>query len=78
MKLYWISAIIQNKDDEKPWLCSMYKGLTSLEKALEVVAHTKEIHTVLSAWIDTFDENMNKQIVFHECYIDIFGNVRSV
>lgn len=78
MKLYWISAIIQNKDDKKPWLCSMYNGATSLEKALEVVDRTKEMHTVLSVWIDTFDENMNKQIVFHECYIDIFGNVRSV
>ena len=75
MNLYWVSAIIQNKEDKKPWLCSMYNGQASLEKALEVVAHTKEIHTVLSVWIDLFDEDMNKQTVFHECYIDCLGNV---
>lgn len=78
MKLYWVSAIIQDKDDKKPWLCAAYSGKLSLDEALEVIDYTKESHIVLSAWIDVFDKNLNKQTVFHECYIDVFGNVCSV
>ena len=75
MKLYWVSAIVQNKGDQKPWLLAMSEGELSLEKATEVVARIKEDHTVLSAWVDLFDENDCKQTVFHECYIDAFGTV---
>lgn len=76
MKLYWVSAIIQNKDDRKPWLCAMYDGELSLNKAIDVVARIKENNTVLSVWIDVYDENNIKQTVFHECYINAFGDVR--
>ena len=48
---------------------------TSIDKAKEVVNHLKENHTVLSVWIDTFDENNNKTTVFHDCYINAFGNI---
>lgn len=73
MKLYWVSAIIQNQFDTRPWLCAMSQGELSLDKAMEVVANTTENNTVLSIWIDVFDENNIKQTVFHECYIDGFG-----
>lgn len=75
MKLYWVSAIIQNKGDQKPWLLAMSEGELSLEKAMEIVNRVKEDHTVLSVWIDVFDENNTKQTVFHECFIDAFGTV---
>lgn len=75
MGLYWVSAIIQNEGNKKPWLCAMSEGELSLEKAMDVVAFTKENHTVLSIWVDTFDENNVKQTVFHECYINAFGDI---
>lgn len=75
MKLYWVSAIILGQNDKKPCLLAMSQGEINFEKAREIVARVKENHTVLSAWIDVFDENNNKQTVFHECYIDAFGTV---
>lgn len=76
MKLYWVSAIIQNQDDSKPWLCEMTDSEVRLENAMETIAKIKNDHNVLSAWIDVFDENNVKQTIFHECYIDIFGDIR--
>lgn len=74
-KLYWVSAIIQNKGDKKPWLCTMSSGVLSLDKAMELIIFTRENHTVLSAWVDVFDKDKVKQTVFHECYINIFGDL---
>ena len=48
MKHYWVSAIIQNKGDIKPWLCSAYESKYSLDEAMEVVKYMKENYTVLS------------------------------
>ena len=75
MKLYYVSAIIQNEGDTKPWLCAMTDSEIKLEDAMEVITRTRANHNVLSAWIDMFDENNVKQTVFHECYIDTFGNM---
>ena len=75
MALYYVSAIIQNEGDAKPWLCAMTDSVISLENAMEVIARARTNHNVLSAWIDMFDENNVKQTVFYECYIDILGNI---
>ena len=75
MELYWVSVIIQNGYNTRPWLCTMNEGETSLDKAMETVGRLKESHTILSAWIDVFDENNIKQTVFHECYIDYLGHI---
>ena len=75
MKLYWVSAIIHDKGNKKPWLLSVYEGELTLEKALETVSLIKKEHTVLSVWIDVFDENDIKETVFHECYINVFGDL---
>lgn len=75
MKLYWVSAIIQNEGDKKPWLCTMTESVLSLDKAMEVIAYTRKNNTVLSAWVDVFDKNNIKQTVFHECYINVFGDL---
>ena len=71
--LYWVSAIIQDKGDSKPWLLAVSEGELSLERAKAAIDFIKKNHTVLSAWIDTFNENKVKETVFHECYIDAFG-----
>ena len=75
MRLYWVSAIVQNERDKKPCLLAMSSGELNIDKAKEVVNHLKENYAVLSVWIDTFDENNNKTTVFHECYIDAFGKI---
>lgn len=75
MKLYWVSAIIQNKDDRKPRLRAMSEGELSVDKAMRVIDRLKENHTVLSAWIDAFDENGIKETVYHDCYINAFGDL---
>lgn len=75
MNLYWVSAIIQNKEDKKPWLRATSTGELSLDKAMDIVERIKEHSIVLSVWIDTFDESNVKQTVFHECYVDGLGRV---
>ena len=74
-KLYWVSAIVHDKDD-KPRLITMTYGEYTITKALSIIDHLREYHTVLSAWIDTFDEYGVKEIVCHACYIDAFGDLR--
>lgn len=73
MKLYWVSAIIQNRGDSKPWLCSMNEGELDLNNAIKVVNRLKSNYNVLSAWVDVFDGDNIKHTVFHECYINAFG-----
>ena len=72
METYWVSLIIQNKDN-KAWLCAMSDCETSLESAIETINKAKTKFVVLSAWVDTFDENNKKHTVFHECYVDCIG-----
>lgn len=75
MELYWVSAIVQNKDNKRVWQLAMNEGELTIDKAMETITLLKENHIVLSAWVDVFDENNVKQTVFHECYINAFGNV---
>ena len=75
MREYWVSAIIQNDSDNKAWLLSMTDSVPSLERAIEAINRTKVTHRVLSAWVDIFDDSNNKHTVFHECYVNIVGNV---
>ena len=75
MKLYWVSLLIQDTENSKPWLSSMSSGCTSFEEAMETIKRGRNNYRVLCAWIDTFDENDNKSTVFHECYVNAIGNV---
>lgn len=70
MKLYWVSAIIQNKTDSKPWLLAVNESVLTLEEAMEMIGFINQNHTTLSAWVDVFDENNIKETVFHKCYIN--------
>jgi hypothetical protein len=73
--LYWVSAIVQNDTDDKAWLLSMSDSVISLEKAMDTINWIRTHHKTLSVWIDVFDENNNKQTIFHECYVNVFGYV---
>lgn len=75
MNLYWVSAIVQNEGNKKPWLCAMNSGVSSIEIAMEIVNRIKRTQTVLSIWVDTFNEDGEKTTVYHDCYINAFGNI---
>lgn len=76
MERYWVSAIVQNDGDTKPWLLSVYDSVSSLEEAMSMIAWFRHNNNTLSAWVDIFDENKVKHTVYHKCYIDICGNVK--
>ena len=81
MKLYWVSMIIQNKDDKKAWLCAMSSGDIKMEESLATIERGRKNNNVLCAWIDQIEENgetVTKSTVFHECYVDAFGNVQKI
>lgn len=67
--MYWVSFIIQDEGDSKPWLCAISTAQNTLEEAKNVIEEKRKNYNVLSAWIDTFNGNDNKQVVFHECYM---------
>jgi hypothetical protein len=75
VNLYWLSFIVQDTENSKPWVCAISSGEFDLEKVLEMVKDARNKYRVLSAWIDTFDENDKKTTVFHECYINFIGDV---
>ena len=75
-KRYWVSLLIQNTENSKPWLCGMTDPCLSLNKAQSVIEQGRRNYRVLSAWIDTFDDDNTKRTVFHECYIDVVGNIK--
>lgn len=69
VSLHWVSAIVMNESDRKPWLCSMTEGYTDFKTAMRVVEKLTSNYTVLTAWIELVDVENNKDIVFHECYL---------
>ena len=71
--LYWVSYI--SNDTNTPSLTACSSGCMSLDEAIENIRVIRHHHIVLSAWIDTFDENDKKTTVFHECYINAFGKI---
>lgn len=75
MERYWVSLLIQDTENSKPWVCAMYDSYSSIEEAMKVIERGRENYRVLTAWVDTFDEDNKKHTVFHECYINALGNV---
>lgn len=67
--LYWASAIVQDESDKKPWHLAISDGMEKLEYAVEAIHFIRTNHKVLSAWIDTFDDDNIKRTIFHECYL---------
>lgn len=76
MDAYYVSAIVFNNGCSKPWLLEDCSCNLTLEEAMKEIADIKTKFTTLSAWIYKFDENNTRQTVFHECYVDAFGNIK--
>lgn len=78
VELYWVSLLVQDTENSKPWLCAMSDGCLSSEEAKGVINKGKSNYRVLSAWIDTFDNDNVKATVFHECYINAMGAIKKL
>jgi hypothetical protein len=72
--LFWVSLIIQDDEESKPWLCTKSSGFLTIEEAYQEIKYMREHGRVLSAWIN-IHEGDKTMTVFHECYIDVFGEV---
>lgn len=77
-KLYWVSLIIQDYEDSKPWLCSFALPHDNIEESKKSIERGRKNYRVLSAWIDTFDKDKNKTTVFHECYLNALGQLDTI
>ena len=75
LTFYWVSLLIQDNEHSEPWLAAMTDSCISMKEAMDDVNKGRENYRVLSAWIDTFDEDNKKTTVFHECYVDAIGKV---
>lgn len=73
MKQYWLSMLVQDKLTDSIWCLAVNDSALSLEQAIQAISYYAKSYTVLSAWVDTFDERGVKTVVFHECYIGMFG-----
>lgn len=76
MKLYWVSLLIQDTENSKPYLCAMSDGCINLVEAMKIIERSRNNYRVLCAWIDVFDKNGNKSTVFHKCYVNAIGNIK--
>lgn len=72
---YWVSVLIQDSENSKPWLSRMSDNCSNLSEAIEVIEKARNNYRVLSAWVDTYGENKVKTTVYHECYVDTLGNL---
>lgn len=72
--MYYVSVIIQDKNDSRAWRCSDTDGCTDYDSAKELVEKYRSQHTVLAAWII---DNVTQKMRFFKCYVDIVGQVSS-
>lgn len=72
---YWISLLVQNDENSRPYFISMTNSVPHLKDAMEIIERGRNNYRVLSAWVDVFDENNAKITMFHECYVDVIENV---
>jgi hypothetical protein len=66
---YWVSAIIFDEGDTKPWLCAQTTAQDTLEQAKMCIQTLCKNHNVLDAWVDVVDDKDNITVVYHECYM---------
>lgn len=78
---YWVSVLIQNDSDKRAWLLSTNSSVSSMEDAIKIISDIRKNHKTLAAWVDTFTEDstsgkVTKKTVYHDYFVDCFGNVR--
>ena len=72
MKQYWVSFLLQDGNDADVRLCAIYDGCFSLEEAKDIIQKQRQVHRILSAWVDVYVDD-SKSTVFHECYVGGIG-----
>lgn len=70
--MYYVSVIIQDKNDSRAWRCSDTEGCRDYEEARNLIEKYRSDHTVLAAWII---DQATQKIRFFKCYVDITGQV---
>lgn len=80
MKMYWVSAIMQYDETSKPRLCAKSNGHLKLDSAKSEAEWMAANYRVWSIWIDEHDTTTGRKLatVYHECYIDQFGDLINV
>lgn len=76
MDRYYVSAIVRMFDSDAAWLYVSTECELDIAKSLDCIERLKTIYFVLSAWVDAYDSNDMKHLVYHECNVDQLGNVR--
>lgn len=72
--MYWVSGIaFDPNNDKRPWLWLCSECEISFEKAMEILASARELHCLVSGWIEKMDTNGKSEVVYHKAYIDCFG-----
>lgn len=57
---YWVSLLIQDDEESKPYLISMTDSAPHLKDAMEIIERGRNNYRVLSAWVDVFDKKNAK------------------
>lgn len=70
--MYYVSVIIQDKNDKRAWRCSDCNGSSNFESAKELVEKYRSQYTVLAAWIT---DKTGQKLRHFKCYVDITGQV---
>lgn len=73
---YYPSVIIQDQNDARAYSISVTDYYDNLKDAIDNIERLRRKFRVLSAWVDLLDKNNKKvSVPFHECYVDIVGNI---
>lgn len=73
MERFWVSFIFQDGERGSACQAVLYDSFLTIEEAIGAINRELQKHTLLSAWIETYDADNVKTIVFHECYVNAFG-----
>lgn len=74
MEKFYVSAIVQNKDDSLIWRCDVKEPCLDIERALKQIEFMRKAYRVLSAWIERFDDS-GRKLVFHACYVNVLDDL---
>ena len=66
---YWVSFIVQDQENSKPWLLNLQNGYSTMKEAINAIEKGRHNFRVLSAWIETYNKDGKSIIKFHRCYI---------
>ena len=72
MKLYWVSLLIQDTENSKPWLSAISSGYVSLEEARGMIYSGRGYYRLLSVLIFICSGVSAKAIAFIHYYLKYY------